>query len=220
MEKITILIVDDHKLIRETWRYLLASETGFDVIGDCGDAQEAVDIARIKKPNIILMDIDLPPFSGVEATRQVRKFSPGSKTIGVSMHSHPTYVKKMFQAGARGFITKNSTREEMLLGITEVNNGNEFICSEIRMVMDKTEKAAEEETQDINLLTSREIEIISLIKAGKSSREIAEILFISLKTVQGHRQNIHKKLKLNNSASLINYINNSASLILPVKNNN
>jgi DNA-binding NarL/FixJ family response regulator len=214
MEKITILIADDHKLIRETWRYMLELESSFEVIADCGDAQEAVNIARIKKPHIILMDIDMPPFSGIEATKQVRKFSPGTRTIAVSMHSHPTYVKKMFHAGAKGFITKNSPREEMILGITEVNNGNEFICSEIRIVMDKVEKNSGELIPDINSLTSREVEIISLIKSGKSSREIGEVLYISLKTVQGHRQNIHKKLKLNNTASLMNYINNCQPLIL------
>ena len=215
MEKITILIADDHKLIRETWRYVLELETAFEVIDDCGDAQQAVDIARVKKPAIILMDIDMPPFSGIEATKLVRKFSPGTRTIAVSMHAHPTYVKKMFQAGAKGFITKNSPREEMILGITEVDKGNEFICSEIRMVMDNVEKNSGDVVPDINSLTSREVEIISLIKEGKSSREIAEVLFISLKTVQGHRQNIHKKLQLNNTASLMNYINNVQAFILP-----
>ena len=175
MEKITILIADDHKLIRETWRYLLASESAFEIIDDCGDAQTAVDIAKARKPNIILMDIDMPPFSGIEATKLVRKFSPGTKTIGVSMHSHPAYVKKIFQAGARGFITKNSPPEEMVLGIMEVFKGNEFICSEIKSIMSDNEESLADVAQDINSLTTREMEIIGLVKEGHSSKKIPEM---------------------------------------------
>ena len=220
MEKITILIADDHKLIRETWKYLLSTEDQYEVVADCGSADEAVEQAKLKRPGIVLMDIDMPPFSGIEATKMIRKRSPGSRIIGVSMHCHPTYVKKMMQSGARGFITKNSSREEMLQGIFEVSKGNLFLCSEIENIMSADRIFEEEGRPSINTLTTREIEIVGYIKEGLSSREIASVLHLSLKTVQGHRQNIHKKLKLNNSAALVNYINNSPTLILPALKEN
>jgi DNA-binding NarL/FixJ family response regulator len=220
MEKITILIVDDHKLIRETWKYLLSTKDYFQVVGDCGDPEEAIEIAKNKRPHIILMDIDMPTFSGIEATKMVRRFSPGSRIIGVSMHFHPTYVKKMFHAGAKGFITKNSSSEEMLHGIMEVYKGNEFICSDIKNNMPDGGIGKDETELNINSLTTREMEVISYIKAGLSSREMASILNISLKTVQGHRHNIHKKLKLKNSASLVNLISNSPTLILSAMQEN
>ena len=94
MSKINILIADDHKLIRETWSYILNSDSRFQVIAECGDAQEAVELAKTKRPHVVLMDINMTPFSGLEATQRIRKISPGSKVIGVSMHSQPAYAKK------------------------------------------------------------------------------------------------------------------------------
>jgi DNA-binding NarL/FixJ family response regulator len=126
MSKINILIVDDHKLIRETWSYILNSDSRFQVIAECGDAQEAVELAKTKRPHVVLMDINMAPFSGLEATQRIRKISPGSKVIGVSMHSQPAYAKKMLQMGARGYVTKNSSKEEMIKAILEVNHGNKY----------------------------------------------------------------------------------------------
>ena len=117
MSKINILIADDHKLIRETWSYILNSDSRFQVIAECGDAQEAVELAKTKRPHVVLMDINMAPFSGLEATQRIRKISPGSKVIGVSMHSQPAYAKKMLQMGARGYVTKNSSKEEMIKAI-------------------------------------------------------------------------------------------------------
>src|SRR4028119_78418 len=132
MDKISILIADDHKLIRETWSYILNSDSRFHVVAECGDAEEAIEMAKNKRPNIILMDINMTPISGFEATEKIRKFSPGSKVIGVSMHSQPAYAKKMLQMGARGYVTKNSSNEEMVRAIIEVYKGNKFICDEIK----------------------------------------------------------------------------------------
>jgi DNA-binding NarL/FixJ family response regulator len=214
MNKITILIADDHKLIRETWAVILNSDPRFQVIAACGNAEEAVELARTKNPNVILMDINMSPVSGFEATQQIRKILPSSKIIGVSMHSQPAYAKKMLQIGARGYVTKNSSKEEMISAILEVNDGKKYICEEIRnIISDQLLDEKENAGPDINTLTEREIQIINLIKGGLSSKEIALDLNISLKTVEVHRHNILKKLKLKNSASLVNFINTTATYI-------
>jgi DNA-binding NarL/FixJ family response regulator len=213
MSKINILIADDHKLIRETWSYILNSDARFQVVGECGDAQEAVELARTKRPHVVLMDINMTPFSGLEATQRIRKISPGSKVIGVSMHSQPAYAKKMLQMGARGYVTKNSSKEEMIKAILEVNHGNKYICDEIKNIISEQLLDEKEDSPNINALTEREMQIINFIKEGLSSKEIATSLNISLKTVEVHRHNILKKLKLKNSASLVNFINTNATYI-------
>jgi DNA-binding NarL/FixJ family response regulator len=208
MKQITILIADDHKLIRETWSYILNSDPRFQVIAECGDADIAVDLSEIKHPDVILMDIQMTPVSGFELTERILKVSPSSKIIGVTMHSQPSYAKKMFQLGAKGFLTKNSSTDEMIMAILEVSKGNKYLCNEIRNNI--SELMFEENPKPVNIssLTQREMEIVNLIKKGYSSKDMAEQLHISVKTVEVHRHNILKKLNLKNSASLVNFINN------------
>jgi DNA-binding NarL/FixJ family response regulator len=211
MEKISVLIADDHKLIRETWSYILNNDSRFVVVGECGDSEQAVEMSKAKRPQIVLMDINMNPISGFEATEKIRKVSPGSKIIGVSMHSQPAYAKKMLQVGAKGYVTKNSSKEEMIKAILEVQNGNKYICEEIKNNISELVLEENKDMPNVNSLTEREIQIINYIKEGLSSKEIAEQLNISLKTVEVHRHNILKKLKLKNSASLVNFINSTAS---------
>lgn len=213
MGKITILIADDHKLIRETWTYILNSDDRFEVVAECGDAEQAVELTKELSPNIVLMDINMPPFNGFEATEQIRKVSPESKVIGVSMHSQPAYAKKMLQVGARGYVTKNSSKEEMFNAITEVYNGNKYVCDEIKTIISDQLLDDNQDVPSVNSLTEREMQIIHHIREGHSSKEIATHLDISLKTVEVHRHNILKKLKLKNSASLVNFINSSAGYV-------
>ena len=207
-DKITILIVDDHKLIRDTWSFILNSDPRFQVIAETDSGKDAIDLAENNHPNIVLMDINMSPMNGFDATKEIRKVSPESKIIGVSMHSQPAYAKKMLQVGAMGYITKNSSKEEMIGAISEVAQGNKYICHEVKAIL--SEQILEDnEKPDINLLSQREIEIIDLIKQGQSSKEIAQQLNITLKTVEVHRHNILKKLNLKNTAALVNFINNA-----------
>ena len=208
MNKISILIADDHKLIRETWSYILNSDPRFHVVAICGNAEEAVELARAKRPGIILMDINMAPVSGLEATEQIRKSSPTCKIIGVTVHSQPAYAKKMLAIGAKGYVTKNSPKEEMIRAILEVNDGNKYICDEIRNIVSEQMLSEVDGPHDINILTERELQVVNLIRNGLSSKEIADHLEISLKTVEVHRHNVLRKLKLKNSASLVNYVNN------------
>jgi len=207
MERITILLVDDHKLIRESWAFILNSDPRFKVIGDTNDVNVALEISREKKPDIILMDINMSPVNGFEATKLVRKYVPASRIIGISMHSMPTYAKKMFQMGAQGYVTKNSSKDELFNAIIEVNSGKKYICEEIKNILAHLELEEDDGKPDLNQLSKREIDIVQLIKDGLSSKEIGVKLDISLKTVEVHRYNILKKLNLRNTAALVNFIN-------------
>jgi DNA-binding NarL/FixJ family response regulator len=163
-------------------------------------------------PDVVLMDINMLPFSGIEATRQIREISPDTRIIGVTMHSQPAYAKKMLQLGASGYVTKNSSKEEMVNAILQVSEGNKFICQEIKeLISEASEDPAMVEA--VNTLTEREMDVINLIKNGNSSKDISVKLQISIKTVEVHRHNILKKLKLKNAAALIHYMYASSMTI-------
>ena len=209
MEKISILIADDHTLVRETWSFILNTDARFSVIAESGSGEEAIELAKKLRPNIVIMDINLPGMNGIEATQQIRKYSPGTKILGVSLHTQPTYARKMIQKGAMGYVTKNSSREEMFKAIMEIQSGKKYICEEIKNILSEQVISGEDQQTGLNSLSQREIEIIAYIKKGFSSKEIADSLSISVKTVEVHRYNILKKLNLKNAAALVNFINNS-----------
>jgi two-component system invasion response regulator UvrY len=209
MDKITILIADDHTLVRETWSFILNTDARFSVVAECGSGEDAVERAKSLRPNIVIMDINLPGINGIEATQQIRKFSPGTRILGVSLHTQPTYARKMMQKGAMGYVTKNSSREEMFKAIMEIQAGKKYICDEIKNILSDQVISGDDPQTGLNSLSQREIEIISYIKKGFSSKEIADSLSISVKTVEVHRYNILKKLNLKNAAALVNFINNS-----------
>lgn len=207
MEQISIILVDDHKLIRDSWSFILNSDPRFTVIGETSSGEEAVEIVKTLRPDIVLMDVNMAPVNGFDATRQIIRFSPSTKIIAVSMHSMPAYAKRMMQLGAMGYVTKNSSKDEMIKAIIEVNSGRKYICDEVKNILAHRELEEEMTPSDMNALSRRELDIIQLIKQGMSSKEIASQLEISLKTVEVHRYNILKKLKLKNTAALVNFIN-------------
>ena len=210
MKKISIMIVDDHTLIRETWSFLLGKNENFDVVAECGDGERAIELARDKRPDVVLLDINMAPMSGFDVLKMIRKYSPSSRIIGVSMHSQPAYAKKMLRLGAKGYVTKNSPRQEMLEAISEVSKNHVYVCQEVKNILSEQMLNGDQVNPDINNLSDREMQIVRALKEGLSSKEIASELSISLKTVEVHRHNILKKLKLKNTVSLINFINSQA----------
>lgn len=208
MEKITILIVEDHTLLRETWSCIFNNDPTFSVIALCGTAEEAIELVKNHKPDVVILDINLPRMSGLYVTPELRKISPNSKIIGVSMHTQPAYARQMIKRGALGYVTKNSSREEMICAVKEVATGKKYICKEIRdNLTQQVIHGDKDPTAQIDSLSEREIQIIGFIKKGFSSKEIASALFISVKTVEVHRFNMLKKLNLKNAAALVNFIN-------------
>jgi DNA-binding NarL/FixJ family response regulator len=149
----------------------------------------------------------MSPVNGFDGTKMIRKFSPGSKVIGISMHAMPAYARRMLQLGAMGYVTKNSSKDELLTAIIQVNEGKKYICEEVKNILAQQESDEDSGKPDMNSLSRRELDIVKLIKEGLSSREIALQLDISLKTVEVHRYNILKKLNLKNTAALVNFIN-------------
>lgn len=208
MKKITILITDDHALLRETWELVLGCHPDFDVLGTCSSGEEAVERAKNLRPDVVLMDINLPGMNGIETTQQIRKFSPGSKVVGVSQHTQPAYCRKIISAGASGYVTKNSSREEMYAAITEVSKGNKYVCSEIVKILSDRADNDGTKASGLESLSGREMEIIGYLRKGLASKEIANVLSVAVKTVEVHRYNILKKLNIKNTASLVNLIDN------------
>lgn len=207
MKKISVVVVDDHKLIREMWARIFYGSNEIEIVGDCGEFDPAVEMIKLKRPDIVLLDINLQQASGMDAVPLIRKFSPGTRIIAVSMHNQLVYAKKMLQLGAKGYVTKNSSHLEIFKAIEEVMKGKVYLCSEITAIL--SEQLTEKEPGEMGLqqLSLREIDVIKFIKEGLSSKEIAGKLALSIRTVEVHRHNILKKLKLNNTAALINYIN-------------
>jgi two-component system invasion response regulator UvrY len=209
MEKITILITDDHTLVRETWSFILNADERLKVVAECGTGEEAVERAKDLAPDVVIMDINLPGIDGFEATRLIRKFSPGSKVLAVSLHKQPAYVRKMLHEGAMGYVTKNSTCDEMISAIIEVQNNRRYICKEVKEILSEQVIGDSEPPNRFNSLSGREIEVIKFVKQGLSSKEIALEMGLSIKTVEVHRYNILKKLNLKNTAAMVNFINNN-----------
>jgi DNA-binding NarL/FixJ family response regulator len=206
MKKTTVVIVDDHILLQDTWSFLLTSDGKYDVIGKAGNGEAAIALAKTKRPDIMLVDINMSPMNGFEILEQIRKFSPGTKVIAVSMHSQPAYAKKMLREGAKGYITKNSNSDEFLFGVNEVVEGRQYVCKQVKEIL--TEQAlGDNQPMGIETLSKRELEIIRYIRDGLTSKEIADILGIASKTIEVHRHNILKKLGVKNSAGLIQLIN-------------
>ncbi|HKO81276.1 MAG TPA: response regulator transcription factor [Chitinophagaceae bacterium] len=209
MKKITILITDDHTLIRQTWSLILNADPRFEVVGEAGKGEQAVELAKQLRPNVVIMDINLPGINGIEATQLIRKFSPATRILGVSMYTQPSYVTNMLKQGAIGYVTKNSSCEEMYKAIIETHNNRRYICDEIKSILSEQVICGEESRNGFNSLSSREIEIIGFIRKGYFSKEIADLLMVSVKTVEVHRYNILKKLNVKNTAAMVNYINSS-----------
>jgi len=198
---IKVLIVDDHKLISEAWTSLLKDAPGISVIGNADNENDAFDKAVQLRPDIILMDINLGQGSGIEATIKINDVLPKTKVIGLSLHDDITYVKKFLAVGAKGYLTKNTNKSELISAIHEVSQGNLFIAKEIKdrystslLNMDAATSQKE--------LTMKEIEIVKLIANGMTSKEIGVKLFLSPRTIEKHRHNILKKLSLPNAAQL------------------
>ena len=198
---IKVLIVDDHTLISEAWTSLLKDAPGISVIGNADNEYDAFDKAIQLRPDIILMDINLGQGSGIDATIKINDALPKTKVIGLSLHDDITYVKKFLAVGAKGYLTKNTNKSELISAIHEVSQGNLYIGKEIKdryftslLNMDTATSQKE--------LTMKEIEIVKLIANGLTSKEIGVKLFLSPRTIEKHRHNILKKLSLPNAAQL------------------
>lgn len=207
MKKVTILIVDDHRLIREAYALVLSRFQIFDVLDSTEQGERAIEIARQKRPDIVLLDTNLGSLNVLEIIKAIRKYAPSTKVIVLSFYQQPSFVRKMLSNGAKGFLSKNSSVDEMVKAITIVSEKGSYVSDDIKDLLAKAWTGNNEEiTGGINVLSPRELEVIKLIREGHSSKEIGAVLHIGAKTVEVHRHNILKKLKVKNTAALIDFV--------------
>jgi two-component system response regulator NreC len=204
---IRILIVDDHDLVREGLRTILEQEPGFEVIGEAGDGQEAIREARRLEPDVILMDLNLPGgIGGLEATEAVLADRPETKVIILTQYEQREYIKRALRIGAQGYVIKRSASRDLKEAIRTVFQGRRYLhpvaADELIEIMTRGESLDEE---DYEKLTRRERQVLKLLAEGKTSREIAKYLGVSLKTAMTHRTNLMAKLGVHSRAELIKY---------------
>ena len=216
-DNITVLIVDDHVLIREGIKQILELEKDISVIGQAGDGEEAFLVATELKPDIILLDINMPKSNGIEALRKFKDMGVKSKVIILTIHEDKEYVLKTLKLGANGYMLKDSNADSLVQGIRLVYNGENYIQPSIAELVNGNQalnKLENEEIGKINLLTSREYEVLTLIAEGLNNKDIADRLFISEKTVKNHVSNLFKKLDLNDrtQAAIFAFKNNIKKL--------
>jgi len=209
MEHITILVVDDHTVVREGLHKMLDLEEDFEVVGEAKNGRQAVTLALDIKPDVILMDIAMPGLNGLESTRQILKAFPDTKIIILTAHNDDAYVNSATSAGAVGFLLKQTSAHNVCRAIREVQNGKTFFGNSIARRLSRLHQQSPELPGMIGkkqtLLTSREVEVLQLIAEGKANKETALDLGISIKTVEKHRGNLMEKLDIHDTASLTRY---------------
>jgi DNA-binding NarL/FixJ family response regulator len=206
MKRITVLLAEDHTLVREGIRMMLNLEADLDVVGEAQDGRQALDLALELKPDVVLMDIAMPGLNGLEATRQLLKARPGARIVILTAHCDDAYVRHAAESGAMGFLLKQDSTHDVCRAIREVHKGRIFYSTSIlerfTRINPQTRDRMGKTATPPSLLTSREMEVLQLIAEGKANKETAADLGISIKTVEKHRGHLMKKLDIHDTAGL------------------
>ena len=200
---IRILLIEDHLLVREAWKDALSKVDGYEIVGESDNMADAYEKVSLLKPNIILMDINLHGENGAELVYKICNTIPNPKIIVVSMNNEYSFIKKMFSTGIKGYVTKFSPKSDLIEAIKKVYTGETYLCSEVRKLF--LQKSLNPSKEDNLSLSLRELDIIKLITKGMANKEIATQLDLSIKTVEGHKTKIYKKLGVKSIAELITY---------------
>ena len=205
---ITVFLADDHTIVRQGLAKLVEGESHLRVVGESENGREAVKKVESLKPDIVIMDISMPLLNGIEATRQIKKISPQTKVIILSMHCHDRYISELFSYGASGYLLKNSTGADIIKGISAAVSGDTYLSPSIsrRVIEDYVALKKKSFKEDLyGKLSNREREVFQMIAEGHSTKEISDILYVSPSTVKTHRANIMDKLQLQNISQLIQF---------------
>lgn len=214
--KITIIVADDHAIVRRGLVSLLSLNKSFEVIGEVTDGRMAVEQALEKKPDVVLMDIGMPVLNGLEATEQIKKLAPEVKVLVLSAYDNEEYIRQVVSTGANGYILKNSSVEQLSDAIFTVHNGQAYFSPVIsKVLVDLLVLPNKNPEERGKRLTQRERQVLQLLAEGKSHREIAEHLFIAVRTVDTHTNNIMQKLEIHDTAGLVTYAIKNGIIILP-----
>ncbi|MBM2825646.1 MAG: response regulator transcription factor [Dehalococcoidales bacterium] len=208
MDKLRLLIADDHVIVREGLRAILEAQPDIEVVGEAANGEEAVDKTRELKPDVILMDITMPGMGGLEATRQIKKSHPEVKVLALTMHESDEYFFKMLESGASGYFIKGGSSSELIVALRAVWKGDVFLYPTMakKLLSDYLQRVKSgQDRESYDGLTNREREILRIIAEGHTNQEIADLLVLSVATVQTHRAHIMSKLGLRHPAELIKY---------------
>ena len=209
MKRITVLLAEDHQIVREGFRSLLEHEADIEVVAEAANGRQAVQLTRKLRPAVVVMDIAMPLLNGLEAARQIRKHIPGTRVLFLSAHSDDAYVDQVAVLGGMGFLHKATSSENLATAIREVEKGNSFFSRSIsKRMRDGSGKRLERggrSKKKSNQLSSREVEVLQLIAEGKPNKQVAAELGVSFKTVDKHRQNLMSKLDIHDIAGLTRY---------------
>jgi len=210
MKNIKILIADDHEVVRDGLKNILLTLGNISVVGEVANGEDAVNQYNTLKPDLVIMDISMPGMNGIEATRIIKENDPEAKILVLTMHDNQEYLNQIIRSGAKGFVLKNTDKDELLQAVKTVAAGENFFSKDIsKLTIDNYIRSAKDteksETYKEVPLTKREIEILKFIAEGHSNQEIANKLFISYNTVDTHRKNIMHKLSIKNTAGLVRY---------------
>lgn len=192
---IRVVLADDHTIVREGLRALLASADDIEIVAEAGDGREAVRLAEEHSPDVVVMDLAMPMLNGVDATRRIRQSKPRTQVVVLSMHGTDAHVRPAVRAGARGYLLKGAGLSDLLVAVRAVAQGESFYSEAIE---ERLQGPSDSET-----LTPREREVLQLVGEGRTSPEIAKLLFVSVKTVEGHRSRLMQKLGVRNVAGLV-----------------
>mgnify|MGYP000221108791 CR=1 FL=1 len=206
-EKIKVLVVDDHAVVREGVRMVLETDPDLKVVGEAGSGEEAIERARELSPDVVVMDIGMPGLSGFEATRRIRAAQPEVKVLALTVHDSEAYLFQMLQAGAVGYVLKRAAAADLIQAVKAAHRGETLLHPSVARLLIKDYLARAERGEEASgeRISEREREILKLIAEGKTNREIASMLYLSVKTVQAHRASLMRKLGLHDRVELVKY---------------
>ncbi len=208
-ESTRILLVDDHAILRRSLKALLDARPEMEVVGEASDGRDAISACEMLRPDVVLMDVSMPELNGIEATRQIRRARPGTQVVILSAFGDQDQLREALRAGATGYVVKRSDVDELVLAVQMVRRGNTYVSAELAASVDVAEVMYQSHRPDFrsdaNRLTSREREVLQLVAEGHTGRDIAERLFVSPKTVEGHKTRIMSKIGAKNRSDLIRF---------------
>ena len=203
MKRIRILLADDHAVVRQGFKMILDAQPDMEIVGEAANGREAVDLAEQLRPDVVVMDVAMPELNGIEATRRLASSVPHARVVALSMHKDSVYVREILRAGARGYLLKDSGAADLVAAIHAVASGESYLSPAVsNAVLDDYRRHA---TNPIDLLTSREREVLQLLAEGKTNKEIAGVLNLSVYTVEAHRGRIMEKLNLHSIGELVRF---------------
>jgi DNA-binding NarL/FixJ family response regulator len=209
MKRITVLLADDHTIVREGLRALLGAESDIEVVGEAQTGRQAVQLTKRLRPDVLVMDIAMPLLNGLEATRRILKAVPATRVLILSAHGDDEYIRQVVMLGAAGYLIKQTSADVLSRAIREVQKGNTFFSPSIANRLHSLSLESQDECEVLRKkkagLSSREVEVLQLIAEGKANKQIARELGISIKTVEKHRQHLMSKLDLHDTAGLTRY---------------